>query len=100
MTGRDVTDTLALALEVARLNETSPRYRPRRLREHGPCDIGSQLGEWFRESDMAYTRGTLYHPMTHGKIERYHRSMNNQILLENYYLPGKLEARLNAFVDY
>ena len=38
--------------------------------------------------------------MTHGKIERYHRSMKNQVLLENYYLPGQLEARLAEFVDY
>jgi putative transposase len=41
-----------------------------------------------------------YHPMTQGKIERYHRSMKNQILLENYYLPGQLDARLAEFVDY
>jgi len=29
--------------------------------------------------------------MSQGKIEWYHRSMNNQILLENYYLPGQPE---------
>jgi hypothetical protein len=49
---------------------------------------------------MTHTRGQPYHPMTQGKIERYHRSMKNQILLENYYLPGQLEARLAEFVDY
>ena len=38
--------------------------------------------------------------MTQGKIERYHRSMKNHVLLENYYLPGQLENRLTAFVDY
>jgi putative transposase len=38
--------------------------------------------------------------MTQGKIERYHRSLKNQILLENYYLPGQLEARLAEFVAY
>ena len=47
---------------------------------------------------MRYTRGQLYHPMTQGKIERYHRSLKNQILLEHYYLPGQLEARLAEFV--
>ena len=49
---------------------------------------------------MDHTRGKPYHPMTQGKIERYHRSLKNQILLENYYLPGQLEARLADFVDY
>jgi putative transposase len=49
---------------------------------------------------MTHTRGNPYHPMTQGKIERYHRSLKNQILLEHYYLPGQPEARLAAFVDY
>ena len=48
---------------------------------------------------MTHTRVKPYHPMTQGKIERYHRSMKNQILLENYYLPGQLEPRLVEFVD-
>ena len=38
--------------------------------------------------------------MTQGKIERWHRSMKNQILLENYYLRSELEARIADFVGY
>ena len=49
---------------------------------------------------MKHTRGSPYHPQTQGKIERWHRSLKNQILLENYYLPGELEARIERFVDY
>jgi len=51
-------------------------------------------------SGMTRARGKPYHPMTQGKIERCHHSMKNQVLLENYYLPGQLEARLAEFVDY
>jgi len=100
MTARDVSDTLALALEAAGLDGVSPRHRPRLLSDNGPCYIASQLGEWLDAHGMAHTRGKPYHPMTQGKIERYHRSMKNRILLENYYLPSELEARLAAFVDY
>src|SRR4051794_26084197 len=32
------------------------------------------------------------HPMTQGKIERWHQTMKNRILLENYFLPGDLEG--------
>lgn len=28
------------------------------------------------------------HPQTQGKIERWHQTLKNRILLENYYLPG------------
>ena len=38
--------------------------------------------------------------MTRGKIERYHRSMKNRILLDNYYLPGQLEQSIEEFVRY
>ena len=36
--------------------------------------------------------------MTQGKIERWHQTLKNRILLENYYLPGDLEAQIVAFV--
>jgi transposase len=39
------------------------------------------------------------HPMTQGKIERWHLSLKSRILLENYYLPGDLERAVAAFVD-
>jgi putative transposase len=35
-----------------------------------------------------------------GKIERWHQTLKNRILLENYYLPGDLEAKIDAFVDH
>ena len=38
--------------------------------------------------------------MTQGKIERWHQTLKNRILLENYFLPGDLEAQITAFVDY
>src|SRR6266851_10324151 len=62
--------------------------------------LSAQLGSWLAEHGMTHTRGKPYHPMTQGKIERYHRSMKNQILLENYYLPGQLEQRLAEFVEF
>ena len=51
---------------------------------------------------MTHTRGKPYHPMTQGKIERYHRSMKNQILLENYYrwLVGSGIAAVQCVVNY
>ncbi|WP_080059453.1 integrase core domain-containing protein [Spirosoma aerolatum] len=38
--------------------------------------------------------------MTQGKIERYHRSMKNVLLLEHYYSPDELRTRLTECVDY
>ena len=49
---------------------------------------------------MTHTRGKPYHPQTQGKIERWHRSLKNRILLENYYLPGELENQIQQFIHY
>jgi putative transposase len=100
MTATDVSDTLAMALRSSGLEKVRVRHRPRLLSDNGPSYISAQLGTWLTEHGMSHTRGKPYHPMTQGKIERYHRSMKNQILLENYYQPGDLEKRLAEFVDY
>jgi len=100
MTAIDVSDTLAMALRNSGLDRVHVRHRPRLLSDNGPSYVSAQLGSWLAEHGMTHTRGKPYHPMTQGKIERYHRSLKNQILLENYYLPGQLEARLAEFVDY
>ena len=49
---------------------------------------------------MPHTRGKPYHPMTQGKIERWHLSLKSRILLENYYLPGDLERAVADFVQH
>jgi putative transposase len=50
--------------------------------------------------NMGHVRGAPCHPQTQGKIERWHQTLKNRILLENYYLPGDLEAKIDAFVDH
>jgi putative transposase len=49
---------------------------------------------------MRHTRGKPYHPMTQGKIERWHLSLKSRIVLENYYLPGDLERAVSTFVEH
>jgi transposase InsO family protein len=49
---------------------------------------------------MEYIRGAPCHPQTQGKIERWHQTLQNRILLENYYLPGEIETQVAAFVEH
>src|SRR3981189_1834017 len=62
--------------------------------------VSVELAAWLDKQDMPHIRGAPYHPMTQGKIERWHLTLKNRILLENYYLPGQLEARIEAFVAH
>jgi transposase InsO family protein len=49
---------------------------------------------------MEHVRGAPYHPQTQGKIERWHQTLKNRILLNNYYLSGDLERQISAFVEH
>lgn len=49
---------------------------------------------------MDHERGTPHHPQPQGKIERWHQTMTNRVLLENDYPPGKFERQIGAFADH
>ena len=49
---------------------------------------------------MSHVRGAPLHPQIQGKIERWHQTLKNRILLENYFLPGDLERQIEAFVEH
>lgn len=100
MSASDVSDTLDDALSFTGLDQVKVKHKPRLLSDNGPCYISGELSDYLKEHGMRHTRGRPYHPQTQGKIERWHRSMKNQILLENYYLPGELEEQLQQFVNY
>lgn len=100
MSARDVSDTLDDALRFTGLDQVKVKHKPRLLSDNGPSYISSELAKYLDEQDMSHTRGRPYHPQTQGKIERWHRSLKNQTLLENYYFPGELEDRIRQFVDY
>ena len=101
MKADDVTATLEMALDASGLDKAKVLHRPRLLSDNGSSYVSDDLAKWMERHDMAHVRGTPYHPMTQGKIERWHQTLKNRILLENYYLPGELEAQIEAFVaDY
>ena len=100
MTADDVTDTLDLALQASGLDDAPLQQRPRLLSDNGPSYVASDLSDWLQHQGMKHTRGKPYHPMTQGKIERWHRSLKNVICLENHYFPWQLEQAIAAFVQH
>jgi len=100
MMAEDVTATLDLALQASGLDRAMVVHRPRLLSDNGSSYISADLAKWLDRQNMNHVRGAPYHPMTQGKIERWHQTLKNRILLENYYLPGDLEAEIGAFITH
>jgi transposase InsO family protein len=67
-------------------------HKPRLLSDNVSSYDSAGLAEWLDNNGMDHVRAAPHHPATQGKIERWHQTLKNRILLENDYLPDALEA--------
>jgi len=100
MRAEDVTDTLELALTASGCDQAHVLHKPRLLSDNGPSYVAGELADWLKDRNMRHVRGAPFHPQTQGKIERWHQTLKNRILLENYYLPGDLEKQIEMFIEH
>jgi len=88
------------ALIVTGIKHVKIALKPRLLSDNGPCYIAGALKEYLSQEGIRHIHCKPFHPMTQGKIERYHRSMKNVITLDNYYSPTELEDQIRLFIAY
>ena len=100
MAATDVKDLLEEAIMKTGIERIAVKHRPRLLSDNGSAYVSKELKTYLGKKGMAQTHGAPYHPMTQGKIERYHRSMKNEINLIKYYSTEELEREIDRFIDY
>ena len=100
MKAKDVTDTLELALEASGCDNDNVIHKPRLLSDNGASYIAGELADFLETKGMGHVRGAPYHPQTQGKIERWHQTLKNRVLLNNYFLPSQLEYEIGQFIEY
>ena len=126
MRAEDVTDTLDIALTASGCDSAKVLRKPRLLRDRaiegaigsrpmarGSSCIAGGLAEYREDKGMEHGRGALMHLLpgrrlpaiaeraqTQGNLERWHQTLKNRILLENYFFEGELEAAIAAFIDH
>jgi putative transposase len=88
------------AIAITGIKQVKVVQRPRLLSDNGSCYVSGALREYLSEEGIRHIRGKPFHPMTQGKIERYHRSLKNVITLDNYYSPAELEDQIRLFIAH
>jgi transposase InsO family protein len=83
MKAKDVTATLDLALAASGLDQMTVVHRPRLLSDNGSSYVASDLADWLDKQNIEHVGRAPYHPQTQGKIERWHQTLKNRILLES-----------------
>ena len=100
MKAEDAESTLKLALSKAEIEKVKVYHKPRLLSDNGPAYHSGELAQFLTERRIRHIHGAPYHPMTQGKIERWHRSMKNVVKLQHYYSPSELESAISEWVEY
>ena len=100
MRAEDAESTLKLALSKAEIEKVKVYHKPCLLSDNGPAYHSKELAQFLKERRIKHIHGAPYHPMTQGKIERWHRSMKNVVKLQHYYSPSELESAISEWVEY
>jgi len=79
----------------------APRVaKPALLTDNGSGYISNLMEEFLRALELRHIRGRSHHPQTTGKMERWHRTMKDEVELVVHLGPDELRRAIGEFVDY
>jgi transposase-like protein len=100
MDGDAFSEVVQDALEFTGLDKVPKIYKPRLLSDNGSGLVEKDFQDYLEAVELTHILASPYHPQTNGKIERYHRSMKEIVLLVVYCYPWELAEQIGTYTTY
>lgn len=100
MDGAAFSEVVQDALDATGLARAPALRKPRLLSDNGSGLVGKAFQGYVEGVGIIHILASPYHPQTNGKIERYHRSLKECVLLVAHTTPWDLADDVAAFVAY
>ena len=100
MAGGSLEDVVQQAVDFTGLTDVPLEDRTVLLSDNGAGYISQQFNEYLRLVGIKHITASPFHPQTNGKIERYHRTLKDEINQMPYEIPTELKEAIRAFIDY
>lgn len=100
MTHASAIQTLDLARQFAQIEQVRVGMKPRLLTDNGSSFLHAKFEAYLKRAQIDHIRTAPHHPTTQGKIERFHLSSKNRLLLNIYATPERLELAIGEWIEH
>ena len=100
MTADSLIEVVQEAVDSTGMTDVPLEDRTKLLSDNGSGYVSRAFREYMRVVGIRHVLAAPYHPQTNGKLERYHRTLKDDINQVPYEVVEDLEAAIRDFVEF